>query len=195
MSERREHEEIEAENERRRQELEKRKRDDSITKATEINEMVEFILIKTPFGEDKTINKKNQINVNQHRKPLHRFCTEWMAFGDDQTEILVSEWNFTYNLGRKQSRKPEVDFRQFLSDLESFVITANLKLKNLSDFDQFLYPYSFIHLIKSSTESNNFKCSLLIGQEIDGEDMCVAENSDYLRKTSVCFPFNSRILI
>uniref|UniRef100_A0A914Z083 non-specific serine/threonine protein kinase n=1 Tax=Panagrolaimus superbus TaxID=310955 RepID=A0A914Z083_9BILA len=185
-SEKREYEEIAAENERRRQhqELEKRKKDEeqiNLTKALNVGEIGEFISIKTCNGEEKTINKK--VNNVQRRKPLHRFCREWSAYDDHQQELLVSEWTFSYNLGRKHDRKSLPDFTPFSTKLESFVNTANLKLKNLDgQFDKSLYPYHFIHLIKHALQSSNFKFSILVGQYINPEHRCIAESVNFIRK-------------
>ena len=151
-------------------------------KALNFGEIGEFFSVKTIFGEETKIYKKN--NMVQRRKPSNKYCNEWSGF-DQSRELFISEWNFNYTLGRKHERKKEVDLEPFLSKLESFANTLLLTLKGLGEMDQFLYPFVFVFLKKTAVEPSNFNVSLLIGQAIDENDRCVEGNLTSIRRNLV----------
>ncbi|KAE9552500.1 hypothetical protein FO519_004280 [Halicephalobus sp. NKZ332] len=177
-SELREQAEVEEENRRRQTETKNRKQQEEIErqnreKIPNFKELEEPFFVETIFGEEtKVYKKKNNV---QKRKPSSRYCDEWNGI-ENSRGLLVTEWTFSYTLGRKHMRKIEVDFRPFLEKLESFVNNLIGTLKRLGEMDQSLYPYVFVLLKKTAVEPSNFNVSLLIGQAIGEDDRCITED-------------------
>lgn len=105
--------------------------------------------------------------------------------------MLVTEWSFTYTLGRGKARKHEINFEDFEKSLDSFVQQTNSALKNIKSLDPLVYPYAFVNLKKTSTSSTNFSCKILIGQIVDPEDNCIAQILEMVKRHSVNFFYSS----
>uniref|UniRef100_A0A7E4USA7 non-specific serine/threonine protein kinase n=1 Tax=Panagrellus redivivus TaxID=6233 RepID=A0A7E4USA7_PANRE len=171
--------EVEEEHERRQQEVETRKHAEEVELKNKIKllnagEAGEYVAVTTVWGEERSIIKKTLKPSGPRRQTWHRLCTEWVAF-DKTRELLVSEYRFTYTLGRKEGRKPTINFTNFLEKLENFERNMSAKIKGLGELDQFLCPIVFLNLKKTASEGKNFNVSMLVGQVIEPTDRCVAE--------------------
>ncbi|KAK0390462.1 hypothetical protein QR680_019364 [Steinernema hermaphroditum] len=133
-------------------------------------EREDLIKIKTLSMSKDELGESFKTDLAPARKNRHQLCTEWIAYIDENQMAYVTEWNFEHTLGRvKKTSSASVDLTKFERDLDEFVANTLRRLRSLDSIDHSLYSYLFVHLIKRSTALTNFKCSLLIGQNIESQ--------------------------
>ncbi|CAJ0564717.1 unnamed protein product, partial [Mesorhabditis spiculigera] len=89
-----------------------------------------------------------------HSRKMNPQCVEWTGLYKGQT-VLVSQWNFDFNLGRRDNRKKMPDFGTFLAQLAEVEKTCSV-LPDTVDVDSSAVPYAFVLVERLAVKDTNF---------------------------------------
>ncbi|GMR31578.1 hypothetical protein PMAYCL1PPCAC_01773, partial [Pristionchus mayeri] len=96
------------------------------------------------------------------RKGLHQFCHEWFGVWERES-ILVSEWKFTHNLGRKGEKPMQLEtLEKRLSAVEKEADT----IVELDEVDDSLSRIAFVVVSTTSLTPTNINIRIYIAQRV-----------------------------
>ncbi|CAJ0587769.1 unnamed protein product, partial [Mesorhabditis spiculigera] len=99
-----------------------------------------------------------------HSRKMNPQCVEWTGLYKGQT-VLVSQWNFDFNLGRRDNRKKMPDFGAFLAQLAEVEKTCSV-LPDTVDVDSSAVPYAFVLVERLAVKDTNFHVRISYAQNI-----------------------------